>query len=155
MIPAEVRIRPMTSSDLTRVLAIAENLDSAPQWPVTAYQEALDPHAVVRRIAIVAEDTASAQIVGFAVASLVADQAELEIIAVAAKEQRRGIARKLFFALAEALRGAKATELILEVRASNHPALALYRALGFEQIGLRTSYYHDPVEDAVLMRLPL
>jgi len=154
MIPAEVRIRPMTPSDLTRARAIAESLDAAPHWPMAAFQQALDSLAVVRRIALVAEDAASAEVVGFAVVSLVADQAELEIVAVASKEQRRGIAQNLFFALAEILRGAKATELILEVRVSNLPALGLYRALGFAQIGLRQSYYHDPVEDAVLMRLP-
>jgi ribosomal protein S18 acetylase RimI-like enzyme len=41
------------------------------------------------------------------------------------------------------------------VRASNHPALAFYRALGFVKTSLRPSYYADPIEDAVLMHLPL
>jgi ribosomal-protein-alanine N-acetyltransferase len=45
--------------------------------------------------------------------------------------------------------------LVLEVRASNHPALTLYRRLEFVEIGRRTGYYQNPAEDALLMRLDL
>jgi ribosomal protein S18 acetylase RimI-like enzyme len=93
--------------------------------------------------------------VGFAVASLLPPQAELETIAVAAEAQRCGVARQLFAKLAEELRKAQAMELLLEVRASNYPVIAFYRALGFAQTGSRPRYYADPIEDAVLMRLPL
>ena len=44
--------------------------------------------------------------------------------------------------------------VVLEVRASNDPALRLYHSLGFERVGLRRRYYHDG-EDAVLMTLAL
>jgi ribosomal-protein-alanine N-acetyltransferase len=47
------------------------------------------------------------------------------------------------------------TEVILEARASNQPALRLYRALGFVETGRRPRYYADPIEDAVLLRLQL
>lgn len=97
-------------------------------------------------------------VVGFAVASLLAPEAELESIAVAAGFQRRGIARQLLAALTAELRAAKVTrvtEVILEARASNQPALALYREFGFVVSGLRTRYYQIPVDDAVLMRLRL
>jgi tRNA threonylcarbamoyladenosine biosynthesis protein TsaB len=94
-------------------------------------------------------------VVGFLVASLLPPQAELETIAVAAAAQRRGLGRQLFAALASELGTALVTEVLLEVRASNHPALGLYRRLGFVETGRRPRYYHDPVEDAVLMRLPL
>jgi ribosomal-protein-alanine N-acetyltransferase len=59
----------------------------------------------------------------------------------------------LFEALAIDLRAAGILEIILEVRASNRPALAFYRSAGFGQAGLRRAYYVDPIEDAVLMRL--
>jgi ribosomal-protein-alanine N-acetyltransferase len=42
---------------------------------------------------------------------------------------------------------------MLEVRASNHPAIGLYRRLGFAETGRRKRYYRDPMEDAVQMRL--
>jgi RimJ/RimL family protein N-acetyltransferase len=39
------------------------------------------------------------------------------------------------------------------VRTSNAPAIALYRKLGFEEVGLRRGYYLDTGEDAYLMTL--
>ena len=42
--------------------------------------------------------------------------------------------------------------IFLEVRASNQVAQALYRKFGFESLGIRKNYYHEPQEDAVIMR---
>jgi ribosomal-protein-alanine N-acetyltransferase len=92
---------------------------------------------------------------GFLVARLLPPQAELEIIAVDPRVQRRGLARKLFDELVYKLGLAGITEVVLEVRASNRPALALYRSLGFVETGRRPRYYADPEEDAVLMSLQL
>ena len=41
--------------------------------------------------------------------------------------------------------------LTLEVRASNAPAIALYRKHGFQTVGQRRNYYQKPDEDALLM----
>jgi ribosomal-protein-alanine N-acetyltransferase len=57
--------------------------------------------------------------------------------------------------LAAELRATQVTEVILEVRASNQPALGVYRKLGFVATGCRPGYYRDPQEDAALMRLGL
>jgi ribosomal-protein-alanine N-acetyltransferase len=97
----------------------------------------------------------SNQVAGFAVASLLPPEAELEMIAVAPAAQRRGLARQLFFSLAAELRTAEVFGIMLEVRAANQPALEFYRQLGFVETGHRPRYYHDPVEDAILMRLRL
>jgi ribosomal-protein-alanine N-acetyltransferase len=145
----------MTCADLDRVIAIEQSLTTAPHWPRSAYQTALAPQAAPPRIALVAEEINHSAIAGFTVASLIPPQAELESIAIAAELQRRGLARQLLSVLATELRADQIQEMILELRASNHPALALYRRLGFVESGRRTRYYHDPVEDAVLMRLPL
>jgi ribosomal-protein-alanine N-acetyltransferase len=48
--------------------------------------------------------------------------------------------------------------VLLEVRPSNHRALAVYKQYGFSQIGLRRNYYpaaQNKREDAIVMRLPL
>ena len=43
--------------------------------------------------------------------------------------------------------------LMLEVRASNAPAIALYEKHGFAAVGRRKNYYDAPKEDAILMTL--
>jgi ribosomal-protein-alanine N-acetyltransferase len=151
----EFVIRRMTASDLDRVLAIAESLPEASHWPKSAWLSAINPESTPRRIALVAAASQPGSIYGFTVASLLPPQAELETIAVAPESQRHGLGWLLVRALAAELKAAGADELLLEVRASNQPALAFYQALGFVKTGLRPGYYADPIEDAVLMRLPL
>jgi ribosomal-protein-alanine N-acetyltransferase len=150
-----LRIRPVAAADVNAILAIAQNLNDAPQWPPSAYQAALDPESTPRRITLVAEDSETGNLFGFAVASLLPPQAELETIAVSAASQRQGVARRLFAALVNELTAAQITDLLLEVRASNAPALAFYHALGFAATGRRPRYYAEPVEDALLLQLRL
>jgi len=146
------RIRRMAAEDLDRVMEIAASLTNAPQWSSAAYRAALEQDATPRRIALVTDGGQAAKVAGLAVASLIPPQAELEIIAVDTHYQRSGLARGLFAELAGRLRLVGVTEVILEVRASNEPALRLYRRLGFVETGRRRRYYHDPEDDAVLMR---
>jgi [ribosomal protein S18]-alanine N-acetyltransferase len=153
--PASIRVRPMALADVDHVIEIVAALPYAPQWSRTAWAAVLDPAAIPHRIALLAENGTDGAVIACAVASLVLQEAELESIAVAPGFQRRGVARELFSRLAEALRRAGASGINLEVRASNQPALALYKALGFTHAGSRARYYQDPVEDAVLMTLPL
>lgn len=68
---------------------------------------------------------------------------ELLLIAVDPAHRRRGIARSLIAHLAGEARGRGAERLLLEVRQGNG-AEALYRAIGFEQIGTRSNYYRGP-----------
>lgn len=78
---------------------------------------------------------------------------EVEVLDVTVHEawRRRGLARALLrLALRRAAR-AGATRALLEVRRGNAGAIALYRALGFEECGRRRGYYREPVEDAVLL----
>jgi ribosomal-protein-alanine N-acetyltransferase len=144
----------MIPADLEQVCAIASSLPNAPHWSMATYLDALSRGASPSRIALLAESTGNL-ITGFAVASLIPPQAELEIIAVAADHQRQSIARQLFSALVEKLKAMQIDMVLLEVRASNLPALALYCSQGFRQTARRPRYYADPVEDAILMLLPL
>jgi ribosomal-protein-alanine N-acetyltransferase len=146
-------IRRMAAADVDRAMEIAESLDGAPKWTRSAYLEAIDPAATRRRVALVAETESG--LVGFAVASLLGPEAELETIAVAAEAHRLGIGRRLVTEMGAELRRADVTKVLLEVRAGNLPALELYRNSGFREIGRRTLYYVDPIEDAVLMSMHL
>lgn len=150
-----VRFRRMSAGDVERVMEIGASLRDAPRWPASVYASALDPLHLPRRIALVATDAQSAAPVGFLVASVVAPEAELETIAVAADGQRGGVGARLLQALVEELKVERVEELLLEVRASNGAALAFYVAQGFRETGRRAHYYADPEEDAALMGLRL
>ncbi len=86
-------------------------------------------------------DAANGRLRGFALARRAADEAEVLTIAVEPAWRGRGVGRAL---MADALRqaanaGVKA--MFLEVDEENAAALALYRALGFVQVGERPGYY--------------
>ena len=64
--------------------------------------------------------------------------------------RRRGYGGEILQALID--RAEKECDFItLEVRASNTPAMAMYRKYGFEQVGRRKNLYDAPVEDGILM----
>ena len=152
-----VMIRPMMAVDLNRVLDLAGGLKDAPQWPRAVYEGIVACVASAsgpqRRIALVACDAESGLVVGFAVASLVPPEGELETVGVASEFQRQGIGRRLVNEIGKNFRLRGVTKVLLEVRDSNLAARGLYRSLGFIEMNRRVSYYTDPIEDAVLMRL--
>lgn len=153
--PAPIAVRAMQIADIDEAMRIAACLKDAPHWPGTAYLAAIQSSATPRRIALVAANELNGQILGFAVASVIPPQAELESIAVRPDAQRQGIGSKLLEHLTSELKAVGASELLLEVRASNHAGIAFYLSLGWRQTGLRPRYYADPEEDAVLMSRPL
>ena len=150
-----VTVRRMMARDVDAVMGIAGETHHAPGWQRKAYEAAVSPNSEPRRVALVAEDRSSGCLAGFAVASVVAPEAELETIVTALAHRRRGVARELFSALKHELRRQGIREVMLEVRAGNRAAHGFYRFLGFVEEGRRPEYYSDPVDDAVLMRLQL
>lgn len=142
-------IRPMLPADIPSVVQLAQALPEAPHWSPEAYRIALDPLAAPRRLALVAER--DGQLAGFAVLAVVADEAELESIAVAESARRQGVGRLLLLHLTKMTQAGKLARMFLEVRASNARALSFYHATGWRVCGQRKRYYVDPEEDAVLM----
>ena len=79
-------------------------------------------------------------VIGFALARIVGDEAELLLLAVDRTSQGRGIGQMLLdrFAAVAASKGAE--QLHLEVREGNH-AVSLYRRNGYREVGRRRNYY--------------
>lgn len=150
---ANVEIRNLAQSDLATIIGFVELVEEAPRWPSETFVQMLSGEFRTRRVALVA--TVAGEVVGFAVASLVAPEAELENIAVSPEAQRRGIGRLLLSELAGELKQSGIETLHLEVRISNSAAIGLYKSSGFNETGRRPRYYSDPVEDALLMTLHL
>ncbi|MCR5134526.1 MAG: ribosomal protein S18-alanine N-acetyltransferase [Clostridiales bacterium] len=80
------------------------------------------------------------------------DDAEIIMIATDPARRREGIGKLLLGDLIEEARRRKAGCIFLEVRETNFPARAMYRGAGFTEEGVRRGYYHDPPENAVIMR---
>ena len=85
------------------------------------------------------------------------DEAELLDVRVQEHQRRRGLGRQLVWASMAALALQEVMQIRLEVRVSNHAAIALYRNLGFRECGRRRDYYpcEEGREDAILMVLEL
>ncbi len=97
----------------------------------------------------------NAEPVGFALAWHAADEVHLLDLAVDPGVRRRGVARQLVGAVLGYAREARARLVLLEVRASNAAAIALYQSAGFSENGVRRGYYSDNGEDAVEMCVEL
>ena len=94
-------------------------------------------------------------VAGYVGSEAVLDSADMMNIAVAPAYRKRGIAEALIKALVEHLQQRDILFLLLEVRVSNAPAIALYNKLCFEQVGRRPRYYTNPREDALILRKEL
>jgi ribosomal-protein-alanine N-acetyltransferase len=106
--------------------------------------------------ALIAED--EAEPVGFILARVVADDAEILTLAVAPQARRRGVASGLVEAAVLEGDRRRARVMFLEVAADNAAALALYERLGFARAGLRRAYYArpgGPAVDAFVLRRAL
>ncbi len=89
---------------------------------------------------------------GLLVLRVVADEAEILTIGVAARRQRIGT-ELMQFAISHA-KNLGAAVMYLEVAAQNAAALGLYKSLGFAPAGRRARYYSNG-DDAVILRLSL
>jgi [ribosomal protein S18]-alanine N-acetyltransferase len=144
-----VTVRPATPAD---VPAIADlELDSLGD---DAWSEALVREGVVGNLPTISYLVAEvdAAVVGHATASVVADIAELQRIAVDPAHRRTGVASELLDAVVEAARRGGADRLLLEVREDNAGALAFYAARDFVEVDRRRRYYRDGATAVVMRR---
>lgn len=137
----------MRCAELERVLFAGDG-----PWPATAFLGEIGS----RHTTCVAARE-QGRLVGYAVlAALGSDgdrEFEVHTIGVDPAVQGRGVGRALLQLLLE-VADAEHARVILDVRTDNEPALALYRAHGFEVVGLRPRYYRPSGADAHLMTRP-
>jgi ribosomal-protein-alanine N-acetyltransferase len=142
---SEIRIRRLVYSDLPSVLSIERRSFQTP-WSLAMFVLELS-----KPLGICLAVTDEQRLVAYLVCSRYADVWHLMNVAVSPDRRREGIASQLLERLFDEA-GVQA-RYTLEVRTSNHGAIAMYERFGFRRAGHRRRYYHDNGEDALIMWL--
>jgi ribosomal-protein-alanine N-acetyltransferase len=140
-----VVVSAMRRRHLRAVLGIEERTSSTP-WSLGLF---LAEARREERIYLVARS--GHRVVGFAGLLFALTDGHVTTIAVDPDHQGHGIGTRLLLVLLRRAVARGAEAVTLEVRASNQPAQALYRRFGFAPAGVRSGYYRDPVEDALVL----
>lgn len=138
-------VRPMRAEDLESVARLEQTCFSE-SWSEKLLRSGLDNRLDSY---LVYEELGA--VLGYCVLRTLADEGEIQRIAVDPAFRRQGIARKLMESMAAVARMKGAREVALEVRESNVSARKLYESYGFRQEAVRRDYYRNPAEDAIIM----
>ena len=141
-----IRLEQMTDAHVAQIAEL-EKLCFSDPWSEKSVASELNNRLSLWLVALDGDTVA-----GYVGSQSVLDQADMMNIAVHPDYRRQGIGRDLVLALSDALKEKGIRGLMLEVRASNAPAIALYEQLGFVQVGLRPNYYRNPKENALILR---
>jgi ribosomal-protein-alanine N-acetyltransferase len=136
----------MAHDDVDAVTAI-EKLVFTDPWPKSAFREMLEISNRVNLLLIAPDG----DLAGYIFAQIVADELQIQNIAVAPPYRRQRLGALLLGKAEEegAARGALCS--VLDVRATNEAALGLYQSFGYRMIGRRKNYYRRPVCDALVL----
>lgn len=137
----KVEIKKGRSQDATAILAVMEDVYGHSPWKLEQIEADIEQESTSYFLAM-----DEGQVLGFVALQETLYEAEVLQIAVKRAFQGRGLAQQLLAQLPDQ------KEIFLEVRVSNQPAQGLYKKMYFEEIARRKSYYHDPIEDAVIMK---
>ena len=127
-------VRPMRAEDLESVARLEQTCFSE-SWSENLLRSGLDNRLDSY---LVYEELGT--VLGYCVLRTLADEGEIQRIAVDPAFRRQGIARKLMESMAAVARMKGAREVALEVRESNVSARKLYESYGFRQEAVRRDY---------------
>lgn len=138
-------IRKMTAADIPFAAEIEKKCFVHP-WSEQSISEEMSRDNSVFLMAFDGETS-----VGYVGLSSVLDEGYMGNLAVIESYRRKGIGKALMLELIKECQALDLAFITLEVRVTNTPAVKLYEALGFAQVGLRKNYYKEPLEDALLL----
>ena len=128
-------------------------------WSRASFEAALDLERMRFLVAVGGEQSGergvrapASRVVGYVIALLLVDEAEIADIAVVPASRGRGIGGQLLDRMCEDAAELGVRSLYLEVRESNAAARALYASRFFKPVGRRPGYYRQPLEDALVLR---
>lgn len=128
---------PATVDDLESLLGLeSTGFDAPERWSRDSWAAELDAD---QRLVVVSREVG--RVGAVACFSVLDETAELLRVVVAPDCRGRGTARRLVGAGKDWAQARGARRMLLEVRPDNEPALAVYRATGFQPIARRKDYY--------------
>jgi tRNA threonylcarbamoyladenosine biosynthesis protein TsaB len=136
-------IRPAARDDIP-AMARLHAVCFASSWSEEALRDLMESPGIIALVSPV----------GFILARVAADEAEILSIAVAPAARRGGLGAALAAHAAAQASAHGARTMFLEVSTVNDAAQALYRSLGFGETGRRKAYY-GASEDALVLRAEL
>lgn len=142
----DLSIRRMTLNDVDSVYDIEADTFQKP-WKRDDFVREMTTNVCARYL--VAD--VGGNVVGYAGAWIILDEAHITNIAVRRDARGRGIGRRLMEGILQYAANLGARVMTLEVRKSNLIAQSLYKSLGFHTASVRKKYYEDNGEDALLM----
>ena len=142
-----VKIVPMTADHLEELEKLERICFSRP-WSRKMLAEELENQCAAF---LVAGDSVSGRVLGYAGLMVVADEGYITNVAVFPEYRRQGIAAQILQVFVQFAEANRLAFLTLEVRPSNAAAIALYQGFGFEEVGRRKNYYDLPKEDALIL----
>ena len=144
-------LRPMAHADIESIMPVEKELFAGdPAWTAELFASELDGVPETRWYVIA--ETHAGEIAGYAGLMASVDTADVQTIGVVPGYQRQGLGTMLLDALIDEARRRRVADVLLDVRADNRPALAFYRAHGFEQIARRRGYYGNGRNDGLVLR---
>ncbi len=141
-----MKIVPMNEGHVAQIAELEQLCFSTP-WDAASVASELTNRL---SLWLVAEEDGS--LAGYVGSQSVLGEADMMNVAVDPAFRRKGVAEALVTALLDELKSRGNYCLSLEVRVSNDAAIALYKKLGFSQVGRRKNYYQKPREDALILR---
>lgn len=146
------RVEPVSlERDLDAIAAIARVSFPHP-WTRDMFAQELSSQPLSRSYVLRGAD---GTVAAFCTCWLILDELHVNTIAVAPARRRQGLARELLAHVFAEARQSGAKRALLEVRASNAPAIRLYETFGFTTETVRKGYYPDPPEDALVLSCAL
>lgn len=150
MLPTKLDDRRVIIQAVAEIEAVIQPYDA---WTYQALIDLLTQDSIKL---FIATDAINGNVVGYCLYQALFEQAEILRIGTHHDYQRQGIASQLITRLNKELKACKVDSLLLEVRADNAPAIALYEQQKFVVIHKRKNYYHLPYQpaiDALIMQL--
>lgn len=143
-------IRPMVNKDISRIVALENELFSHP-WSEDEFLFELDKNPYASYWVIEKDGL----IVAYLGAWFEHENVQITTLGVCKRNQGKGYAKRLMAHLMVLIKKNQGEKVSLEVRKSNIAAIELYESFGFKQVAIRKDYYVQPIEDAYLMLLEM